>query len=389
MREIMVSPKETRRLNPRKSELMNLERLNAKMDEHGVDAIVSRAGLNFTYLTGCVYPGTLARHVDLSDSPRAVYVVWPRHGEARIVVNSTAEGLARRDSWVTGFDLYEGYVERPAERLAKTIAEMGLADATLAFERQHLAVADAEILTRALPKARQVDATALMDEVRAIKTPAEVDMFRHGGRILDGAFAKHFATVRPGMRERDLHAALVAECIVGGSEFTHGILNSSRNTIPYAGESDFAFAAGDAIRTDYVAYVKGYPGHQSRCAVVGTPTAAQKQAYRVARDVYRDVNALLMPGRTAGEIWQAAVDRFAQEGMAYRSIIAGHSVGSWWHQQEPVISRGNPRVLEAGMVIAMEPHIGEWHIQDMFLITPNGPELLTPDFDTDEIFVCG
>jgi len=34
-------------------------------------------------------------------------------------------------------------------------------------------------------------------------------------------------------------------------------------------ESDFAFAAGDAIRTDYVAYVKGY--HQSRWVVIGKP----------------------------------------------------------------------------------------------------------------------
>jgi hypothetical protein len=51
-----------------------------------------------------------------------------------------------------------------------------------------------------------------------------------------------------------------------------GILNSERNNITYAGESDFAFAPADAIRTDYVAYVKGYPGHQSRCAVVDRPS---------------------------------------------------------------------------------------------------------------------
>jgi Xaa-Pro aminopeptidase len=50
------------------------------------------------------------------------------------------------------------------------------------------------------------------------------------------------------------------------------------------------------------------------------------------------------------------------------SMLAGHSVGAWWHQQEPVISRDNPRRLEEGMVIAMEPHINNWHIQDMLLI---------------------
>jgi Xaa-Pro aminopeptidase len=54
--------------------------------------------------------------------------------------------------------------------------------------------------------------------------------------------------------------------------------------------------------------------------------------------------------------------------MAYKSMLAGHSVGAWWHQQEPVISRDHPRRLEEGMVIAMEPHVDHWNIQDMFVI---------------------
>jgi len=228
-----------------------------------------------------------------------------------------------------------------------------------------------------------------MDRVRAIKTPGEIACFRHGADILDEAFLKEFPTVRPGMRERDLHAALVAECIVGGSEFTHGILNSSRNTVPYAGESDFAFAAGDAIRTDYVAYVKGYPGHQSRCAVVGPPSSAQRQEYRVIRDIYWAANQQLRPGRTAGQVYNFVVEQFAARGMQYKSMLAGHSVGAWWHQQEPVISRANPRILEQGMVIAMEPHVNHWHIQDMLVVGANGPELLSTKFSTDEIFACG
>ena len=83
------------------------------------------------------------------------------------------------------------------------------------------------------------------------------------------------------------------------------------------------------------------------------------------------------------------MERFADKGMRYKSMLAGHSVGAWWHQQEPVISRGNPRPLEEGMVIAMEPHINHWHIQDMLLIGPNGPELISSKFSTDEIFRCG
>jgi Xaa-Pro aminopeptidase len=371
------------------AEFVQIGRLVQQMDEHGLDAIVARAGINFTYLSGLVYPGTLARHLDLADSPRGVYLIWPRTGEPRMVVNAIAEGLARRDSYVEHFDVYEGYTEPPVERLAKVIADMSLDDSKVGFETNFISIADGDTLRSRLPRMQIFDSTQLMDVVRAVKTPAELTRFKRGADLLDDAFLACFPTVRPGVRERDLHAALVAHCLAGGSEFTHGILNSERNTIPYAGESDFAFAAADAIRTDYVAYVKGYPGHQSRCAVVGKPSAEQQQQYAVIRDIYRTANDQLVPGRTAGEVYRFVVERFAAIGITYKSMLAGHSVGAWWHQQEPVISRDNPRRLEEGMVIAMEPHVDHWHIQDMFVIRAYGPELISDRFPTDKIFACG
>ncbi|MDQ0391341.1 M24 family metallopeptidase [Labrys monachus] len=371
------------------NELVNSRRLNDRMDALGLDALVARSGANFTYLAGFAYPGTLARHVDLPDSPRAVFLLWPRHGEPRIIVNTIAEGLARRDSWVETFDLYEGYVERPVERLCTAIEDAGLSGAVVGFERNYISAADADVLAARLPRMRMRDSTAMMEDVRAVKMPGEIALLRQGADILDDAFLEVFPTARPGMRERDLHAALVAACLARGCEFVHGILNSSRNTVSYAGESDFAFEAGDAIRTDYVAYRKGYPGHQSRCAVIGQPTAEQRRDYRTIRDIYLASLDMCRPGVASGDIYRQIVERFEAAGLTYASMLAGHSVGCWWHQQEPVISRGNSRRLESGMVIAMEPHINHWHIQDMILVTGDGPELLSGKFPTDEIFACG
>ena len=370
-------------------DLVNVTRLNEKMDMLGVDAVVARAGLNFTYLAGFAYPGTLARHLDLPDSPRGIYMVWPRTGEPHIILNVIAEELSRRDSWVKHFDVYEGYVERPVERLAKVLKDMGLSESTIGFEKHYINASDWEFIRSSLPRLNMVDSTVLMDDVRAVKTTGEVALLKRGADILDDAFLKVFATARAGMRERDLHAALVSECLINGCEFVHGILNSSRNTVPYAGESDFVLREGDAIRTDYVAYLKGYPGHQSRCAVIGRPSEEQRREYSVIRDIYRATNDQCRPGVSAAAIHGFVVDRFAEIGIKYQSIIAGHSVGCWWHQQEPVISRGNPRVLESGMVIAMEPHVNHWHIQDMLLIGGDQPYLISDKFSTDEIFTCG
>jgi Xaa-Pro aminopeptidase len=351
--------------------LVNLDRLNQKLDEHGLAAVVARAGVNYTYLSGVSYPGTLARHLDLTDSPRGTFVVWPREGEPRIVLNTFAEGLTRRDSWIELIEVYEAYREPPVERLATVISEMGLADAVIGFERNFLSAADWESLRALLPKLRMVDSTAVMDEVRAVKTPGEVALLKRAADILDDAYAAVLPTIRPRMRERDVHARLVAECLVRGCEFVHGILNSQRNTIAYAGESDFEFADQDAVRNDYVAYLHGYPGHQSRCAVVGEPTAEQRRQYRVMRDIYRACADQCRVGRTAGEIYADVVERFSAAGMRYVTMLAGHSVGCWWHQQEPVIARGNPRRLEEAMVIAMEPHINHWHIRSSARTAPS------------------
>jgi len=364
--------------------LVNVDRLNQKMDEHGLAAVVARSGVNFTYLSGVVYPGTLARHLDLTDSPRGTFLIWPRHGKPRIVLNAFAEGRTRRDSWVEKIDVYEGYVEPPIERVAKVLDDMGLAREVVGFERNFLSAADWDVLRARLSSMRMVDGTVAMDEVRAVKTDGELALLKRAADLLDDAYAKVLPNVRPGMRERDVHAMLVAECLAHGCEFVHGILNSERNTIPYAGESDFTFTSDDAVRTDYVAYLNGYPGHQSRCAVVGRGSEEQRREYRVIRDIYRASAELCRVGATADQIYRDVVEKFAAAGLRYTTILAGHSVGCWWHQQEPIIARGNMRRLEEGMVIAMEPHVNHWHIQDMFVIRADGPELLSSKLNTDE-----
>src|SRR5258706_7669287 len=127
---------------------------------------------------------------------------------------------------------------------------MGLAESKIGFETNYISASDWDLLRGRLPRMRRSDSVHLMDRVRAVKTPPELTRLKHGADLLDEAYLTHFPTVRPGMRERDLHAALVAHCLAGGAEFTHRILNSQRNTVPYAGESHFPFAAEDGIRTE-------------------------------------------------------------------------------------------------------------------------------------------
>ena len=368
-------------------DFINLDRLNRLLDENGLDAVVARSGRNFTYLAGFAYPGTLARLLDLTDADRGVMVLWPRHGEPVLIVNGTAAGLAARDSRVARQAVYEGYVESPYRRLAEVLKAEGLSEARVGFERGYVSARDWALVADALPKLDMVDCTDVMDRVRWIKTPAEVAQIKTAADLLDDVFLDVFPGLRPGDTERLAHSRMIAGCLERGFNWAHGILNSSSNTIPYAGESDVVFQAGDVMRTDYVAYLDGYPGHQSRNLIFGTPSQKLRDEYRSIRDIYRATIDRCRPGARVGDIYDFAVQAFTDDGWAFDSLLVGHGVGSWWHQQEPILRKDSDVLLEEGMVLALEPHIGHWHIQDMVALRADGPELLSDKMSTDEPFV--
>ena len=370
--------------------IANVARLHRLMDEAGLAAIVARSGKNFTYLAGFAYPGTLARHLEFPDSPREVLLVWPRTGEPTLILNSYAAPLARRDSWLERIEVVDDYAESPYARAADVLRQLGIDRETIGFELSYISANRGAELGELLPQARIVDCTDLMDRVRWIKTPAEVAALEAGAQLLDEAYLEVLPTVRPGDTERLVHSRIVASCLRRGANWVHGILNSSRNTVGYGGESDLAFEAGDIIRNDYVAYLNGYPGHQSRTVCVGEPSAEQQRTYQVVLDIYRGTIAQCVPGARAADIYHYANDRFHEAGFQGNVALAGHGVGAWWHQQEPYMVPSSERVLEAGMVVALEPHIGPcWHLQDMALVTEGTPRLLSPLINTDEMLVSG
>ena len=73
----------------------NLPRLNHFMDELGLAALVARSGQNFTYLAGFGYSGTLARLMDLTDSPRGVMLLWPRRGNPVVIGNTATTAVTK------------------------------------------------------------------------------------------------------------------------------------------------------------------------------------------------------------------------------------------------------------------------------------------------------
>ena len=371
----------------RRKSIANLPRLHALMDQAGLEALVLRSGQNFTYLSGVVYPGTLQRHMDLADTTRPVMLLWPRRGKPVILANKIAAGLAERDGWIDEIVLYEAYVDSPYTKLGELLRDTGLSKARVGFEKDYISAEHWESIAREAPGLAMVECSQLMDRVRWLKTDEEVALIRRAADLLDDAYLEAFRRIRPGDTERKVHADMIGTCLRLGFEWAHGILNTFKNTVPYGGESAMVIEKGDAIRTDYVSYLLGYPGHQSRTVIVGEPTAAQRRDYAINLEVHRKTIDRCRAGASVHELWRECMDEYRKHGWPDHHMLIGHGVGAWGHQQEPILRRKSELVLEEGMVLALEPHVNFWHVQDMILVRKGAPLLLSPKFNTDEPFV--
>jgi len=285
--------------------------------------------------------------------------------------------------------LYEGYLESPYDVLTKAVADNGLSTAKIGFEKYYTNAADWERVKTTNPQMEMVACDDLMDRVRWIKTEAEIEQIRKAADMLDDVYLDVFSNIRYGDSERKIHANMIEACLSCGFEWAHGILNSDKNIIPYAGESDFVVRKGDVIRTDYVAYLKSYPGHQSRNVILGRPSALQIADYRRNLEIYREAISRCRAGAIVGDIYEFVMEEFKKSQWSYNSLLIGHGVGPWWHQQEPILKKGSTVRLEKGMVLALEPHKDHWHVQDMILIGEGDPILLSSKFNTDEPYVVG
>lgn len=353
----------------------------------GWDAIAVRSGVNFTYLAGIAMPGTLARHLDLAQSVRGFMLVWPRRGEPFIVLDAFAEKLVAAGSSVKNLVLYRAYEESLYTTVARSLIDAGLGRGHVGFERDGISAEHWEEIRTAAPYLTMENCSAAMDQVRWIKTEAEIALQKQAADLLDEVYREIFPTIRAGESEREVHARIMAACLTRGFGSAHGILNSSRNRIMYSGESGFRFERGDFVRNDYVAYLEGYAGHQSRLAILGPSSEEQLRGYDVTLDVHRRTIERCRPGVTAGEVYDFVVEAFRARGIDYSAALVGHSMGPWFHQQEPVLRRNSRTVLEAGMILAIEPQREHWHLQDLVLVQNAAPLLLSDAFSTDAPFV--
>jgi ectoine hydrolase len=83
----------------------------------------------------------------------------------------------------------------------------------------HLPAAAFFSLQKSLPNAKFIDATVMVNWLRAEKSPQELEYMRRVGRILESVHARILDKVEPGMRKCDLVAEIYDAALRGTPEF--------------------------------------------------------------------------------------------------------------------------------------------------------------------------
>jgi Xaa-Pro aminopeptidase len=141
-------------------------------------------------------------------------------------------------------------------------------------------------------------------------------------------------------------------------------------------------AQGDLVLLDFGAAWEGYKADISRMAVVGEPAARQREVHALVLEAHEQAIGRVRAGVTAGEVDAAARDVIAGGGLGDLFIHrVGHGLGLEGHE-DPSLDPGSSLILEAGMVITIEPGVylpgwGGVRIEDDVVVEAQGARVLT------------
>ncbi|MGN6627460.1 MAG: aminopeptidase P N-terminal domain-containing protein [Tepidisphaeraceae bacterium] len=234
-----------------------------------------------------------------------------------------------------------------------------------------------------VPGVRIDDKTTLLNNQRAIKSPAEIKLIEQAARITEAAYAQMIPHIRPGLNEGQLQLALETVYKQMGGDIAYGtIVGSGLNgTVLHYIANDQPLQAGDLMVIDSAASFGGYASDITRTfPVSGTFTPDQRELYEVVLAAELAAIKAAKPGVSLFELDQVARHVITKAGFGDAFIHSvGHPLGLTVHDVVP------DHPLKPGMVITIEPGIYlpdrkiGIRIEDDLLITRSGNRNLTPN----------
>jgi Xaa-Pro dipeptidase len=401
--------------------LLNLPRALAKMDQHGLDALVASVARNVYYASGF---WTRISEWGFQE-PQATVIIPRDPGKpATLVVPEFAiAGLLETPTWipqvrVTEFlntsyiarepepvrldplqsDMEKLYAEKVVGDLAPDIvagtraglAELGLGNARVGFDDVRLA----SHVASDLPELHWSDAHDLWIDIRKVKTEQELAFIRRGAALNEAGLREILPMIEPGVVWREV-----------AGEFRRYIQEHGANLLSaqkalqfgaeYGGEyfpdlmfadNDWKVRAGQTIIFESWGTYSNYAFDVSRTVHVGEPSAEYRRICATISAAQQEAVPHLRAGRTTHEAWSAiAKIAYAMDvPTPKKTLVFMHSIGLDIIELPsgyPAFGRLKDFELEENTVVNFEflyfgHSVAPYHLESSYLIRDGEPECL-------------
>jgi Xaa-Pro aminopeptidase len=231
-----------------------------------------------------------------------------------------------------------------------------------------------------------VPVSGVVENLRAVKSPAEIARIRAAVKANSEAFSKTLQRVKSGVREMDVAAELDFQMRMLGAEkpaFETIVASGTRTALPHAHPTSKKIEAGELLLIDMGATLDGYTSDMTRMAHLGAPSKRTTALYKAVLAAQLAGIAAVRAGVPVSKVDTAAREVLKRHELDKAFVHStGHGLGLEIHEG-PRIAKKEKTKLRAGMVITIEPGayiegFGGVRIEDTVLVTETGCEILTP-----------
>lgn len=257
------------------------------------------------------------------------------------------------------------------------------------------------LLRERCPAANIRDLAPIINELRFIKSPREIELLRRAGKLSAVGVVEAMRSTRPGAWEHQLDAVMRYTYLVNGARDAgyRAIIASGANIwYGHYKANNARLADGDLVLVDSAPDYHHYTSDIGRMwPVNGRYTDVQRELYGLMVEYHKTFLDLIRPGVTAEQITSEAAERM--RGVIERTVFskplyeqaARKALEFPYHMSHPVgmavhdVGHYRGKVLQPGTVLSLDPSlwVPEEHlyfrVEDTLLITENGFENFTAD----------
>ena len=366
-----------------------LEGAQALMAERDLDALLITTAANFRWFTGL-------RSQGWASPTRPMFLVVPAARDPIAIIPTGSSVIMRASSWLD--DVRTWPSPRPADDgvslLVEALSEVGGRRGRIGgeFGPEHqlrMPLLDFWRAQEALAPREFVDGSAVTRRLRMVKSAAEIERMHASADLVSAAFEALPERLAIGLTEREAALELHLDILRRGAEKVPYLVAASGHggyrTIN-SDPSERALRAGDQLIIDVCATVDGYFSDFDRNFAFGPPEEEARRAHELVFRATEAGFAAVRSGVRAADVWQAMAKALGQAAVQAADVgRMGHGIGLNM-TEPPSIHPQDETVLEAGMVITIEPGIaypsrdGEKKVmvhEENVVVTEQGARLLT------------